>query len=476
MPLQFRPEEKKTPAVARPEGTASLATAPSGTTTHTETTPTFRRIGQRMIKPLVRRPRLTKRGAAITIALSGLVMARWWYANLEPNWPTYVPSYPDVQNQTGPNAANFYHAAMESYKPTTLPEKLRGTPSTWTALNEASAPLEAKRLAMQDNTEALNWLHEAGTRTYYGNHGGKWLKTQPLEGPRLSDPVPNFISIRELARTAAGSCDVLAAEGQHLAAVDRALDIAKWGTDMTHDPTLIESMIGVLIQGIGYQKAVEHIDSLTPEEAKVALARLEKLPKPAAFSDIVRHEEMMVANTYKDVFQMSNVRGFQEGPESLTTGLAGHALYDAMLLWYTKRGLIENYTSVMNEYARIGAMPYHEASSSYNMLQKRIDSGQGMNFLTRIVVPNMVRARWAYEAKIARREVIRAELMLKVWKAEHGGKLPASLSELKNVPLDSLSAGANQPLRYDGVTGKVWSVGSNGIDEHGAGDDTLENP
>lgn len=472
MPLQFRSEENQSPVTIRPDSTASLTAAPSGTTTHTEVTPTFKRMGQRMLKPLIKRPKLTKRGAAITIALSGLVMARWWYANLEPNWPSYVPSYPDVQNQTAPNAANFYRAAIESYKPTTLPENLRGK---WTDLSDATAPLEAKRLAAQGNTEAFQWLHEAGTKVYYGNHGGKWLKTQPLTGPKLSDPVVNFVSVRELARTAAGSCDVLAAEGQHLTAVERALDIAKWGTDMTHDPTLIESMIGILIQGIGYKKAMEHMDSLSPAEAKAALERLESCPKPAAFADIVRHEEMMVANTYKDVFQMSNVRGFQEGPEALTTGMAGQAVYNAMLLWYTKRGLIENYTGVMDEYARLAAMPYREASAPYEALMKRIDSGQGMNFLTRIVIPNMVRARWAYEAKAATQEIIRARLMLALWKAEHGGKLPTSLSELKDIPLDPFSAGANQPLRYDSTTGKVWSVGSNGIDNLGTGDDTLEN-
>ena len=95
-------------------------------------------------------------------------------------------------------------------------------------------------------------------------------------------------------------------------------------------------------------------------------------------------------------------------------------------------------------------------------------------------MPNFTRARWAFEAKNALREILRARLALAVYKAAHGGTYPATLEGLvesgavSRVPSDPFSVNASEPLRYDAKTGKVWSVGENGIDEKGGGDDDLQ--
>ena len=157
-------------------------------------------------------------------------------------------------------------------------------------------------------------------------------------------------------------------------------------------------------------------------------------------------------------------------------------LFRSAILIFTKRGIVENYTNVFDEYARLSAMSYREAKVAMDQFSAKIERGEGLNYLTRIAVPNMNRARWAYEAKIAQGEILRAQLALKVYQARNGGPLPASLNELVNtgilsrVPTDSFSAGASEALRYDVQTGKVWSVGSNGLDQLGKGDDELKSP
>ncbi len=476
MALQLRKEETPAP---RLQPTLQPAVE-AGQTLRTDPVPTLRKATEKLARPLLRRPKLTRRKAAITLALTGLIGLRWLDAIQEPTWPTFTPSYEN--NVKGPSAGSFYHAAIESYKETPevgkYQEKLNreenarraaGKPyrnNTWSDLSDKETPLELKKAAQKDNEEALKWLHEAGTKPYSGNFGGTWLKTPYLQEPSLSSPVPNFVAARELARTAAGTCDVLASEGQNLAAVDRALDVTKWGTDLTHDPTLIEGMIGLLIQGIGQKKALEHVDSLTPAEAKTALARLESLPKPAPFSEIIRHEEVSGASAFKDIFKIGDISPLQtyssSSGQSALGNLAGRAAYTAGVLVFTKRGLVENYTGVMDEYARLAELPYRESVSPMTALQARFDTGKGLNPLTRMMVPNFQRARWAYVLRQTQLEIIRARLQLKA-----DGKL-------SRLPLDPFSVGAAQPLRYDAKTGKIWSVGGDGIDNHGTGDDTLK--
>ncbi len=479
MALQLRKEE--TPA---PQRTLTRQPAvETATERRTDPVPTLRKATEKLARPRIRRPKLTKRGAVITLALTGLVGLRWLDAMQEPNWPTVMPSY--ETNIKGPSAGNFYHAAIESYKETPevgkYQEKLNreenarrkaGKPyrnNTWSDLSDKKAPLVLKKIALKNNAEALKWLHEAGTKPYTGNFGGGWLKTPYVHEPSLSSPVPNFVAMRELARTAAGTCDVLASEGKNLAAVDRALDVARWGRDMTHDPTLIEGMIGILLQGIGQDKALEHLDKLTPAEARVALARLESLLKPATFSEMIRHEEAFGASAFKDIFKIGDLSPLQTysshtGERARLNHLAGRAAYTAGVLVFTKRGLVKNYTDLMDEYARLAEMPYQESTGPLNTFDNNVERGKGLNPLTQIMVPNLNRAHWAYTLRQAQFEVIRAKLMLKA-----DGKLT-------EIPLDPFSVGAAQPLRHDARTGKIWSVGGDGIDNHGTGDDTLENP
>ena len=505
MPLKLRHDDE-TPA--RPQGALRLAKpelaevgpmlqlAPEATAeSHVKAsaTPTFAKMGRALVRPFRKRPKLTRKNAAIMLGVSTLVGMRYIDANVEPNWPTYAPSYPKAM--VGPNAASFYHAAIESlrYNPAVrshnaalgkLHPSDKRLRTAWYDLSDNAAPLELKRAAMLDNADALKWLHEAGTKNYYGNFDGSWLKTHDFVAPTLSSPVPNFVAMRELARTAAGSCDVLAAEGKHAEAFDRALDVAKWGIDLTHDPTLIQAMIGLLIQGIGQEKAAELLANLSPEDAKVALARLESLPPPATFFQIVRGEEAFGVGMFRDLAKAGDITPLASAnsPNSSVLGaIAGRAMYDGAIMFYTKRGIVENYTNVFDEYARHSAIPYREAKAPMERFAEKVERGEGLNYFTRIAVPNANRARWAFEARVAGREIIRTQLALKVYQSRHGGKLPASLGELSSekilgqVPTDPFSTRAAEPLQYDQATGKVWSVGSDGIDQRGEGDDNLRN-
>jgi hypothetical protein len=71
-------------------------------------------------------------------------------------------------------------------------------------------------------------------------------------------------------------------------------------------------------------------------------------------------------------------------------------------------------------------------------------------------------------------------LAIRLYQADHGGKLPARLEDLvpeylPAVPIDTLAAGG-KPIRYvpDGERPMLYSVGENGTDEGGSDKPTTQ--
>lgn len=424
------------------------------------------------------RPARRRRAAAVTLAVAALLTVRWFDARVEPAWPRFVPTWNGAG--AGPNAAHFHHAALEAFvydspRQRAVRDRLPGAGPRRGSLDDPETPLALKRAAHADNAAALVWLHEATRHGYAGHRGDAWTRLP-------SDPafpvLPDFVRIRELSRMAGGACDVLAADGHPGRAVDLALDVATWGVHLTHDPTLVEAMIGCIVQEIGWKKAEAHADALTPAQTRAALARLEAIPDAASFDAILRHETASGASLLRETFRSGDMALLGTDVRS-ADALAQRIAFHALELWHTRRGIVRGYMDAMEAQARVAALPFRQAQPEAARLAERLERGDGLTWVARVAIPNTVRAREALERRTALRERLRARLALRLWRERHGAAAPADLNALvrdgllATAPRDPFSTDGAAPLRHDPATGRVWSVGSDGIDEGGRGDDTL---
>jgi hypothetical protein len=85
----------------------------------------------------------------------------------------------------------------------------------------------------------------------------------------------------------------------------------------------------------------------------------------------------------------------------------------------------------------------------------------------------------SFALSAARKRILLARLAVQAYRLEHDGSAPYSLAALTDgaapyltaVPTDPFSPTGAEPLRY--ANGNVYSVGENGMDDGGIGDDGL---
>ena len=53
-------------------------------------------------------------------------------------------------------------------------------------------------------------------------------------------------------------------------------------------------------------------------------------------------------------------------------------MFDGGLLIFTKKGLVYNYTGVMEEYKRLSALPYRESLAPMTAFQGKVERGEGL--------------------------------------------------------------------------------------------------
>jgi len=392
--------------------------------------------------------------AAVTLALSGGLALRWYVANLPPVLPQAQTDMPRV---SAPNAAHFYAAAADALNGLILQEE---------------TPLGEQAFAVQDNLTALALLRQ-GMRYPYQGDRTNWMQNLPTEG--LSASYRDVSRQRSLTRLLLADARLMAVRGDTGGALNASLDALRFAQDIAHGRTAIEGMMGALCQSEASKEALSYIDGVSAEEARLAVRRLNDilLTEPT-LTDATEAQKQGGLAALGDLFAAAHpTLPVPPDVASVPRGLA----WDMTILRYGKRGITANYSAYMDEATRRAAQPYQEAMALGPIHGKAVDPIS--RTMTTWFESERLSFTRSFTLSAARKRVLLARLAVQAYRLEHGGSAPSSLRDLTNgsapylsaVPTDPFSPTGTEPLRY--ADGNVYSVGENGMDDGGIGDDGL---
>jgi hypothetical protein len=393
-----------------------------------------------------------RRAAAICLALSSGLAWRWYDANLPPTFP---PASTEMTPVSAPNATHFYAAAADALTQQALSNGF--DPENTTPAEQA--------LFVRDNLEALALLRQGMRYPYLGNRTN-WMQSVPAAG--LSAPSPSFLHQRTLSRLLLTDARVMAMRGDAVGAVNSSIDGLRFGVDIGRGDSFIAGMIGLMCEKQAGKEALMHVADLSAADARAAVHRLESiLALEQTYGEMIVAEKRFGLGTLQEMFAATHPFSL-----SLSTadGLPAGLAWDATLLRYGKGGIVDNYATYMDEAVRRSVLSYQEAKR-LTPIRPAADPLSGL------LAPDFSRARLRFSESVARDHVLLARLAVQAYYQEHSGTLPASLTDLTtgatpyllSVPEDPFSATGQEPLRY--ADGNVYSVGENGVDDGGTGDD-----
>lgn len=486
----FQPAEKSQYVPVAPPAEAPVETLQESPTEASDTRVKVAITGQsakqkRVKKSLTPQEQLVRRrrNALIMLTASIVIGGRWFAANLAPTYPTgkgvYPPNAaPKWGKMKQPNAATFYMAAADAFDLEAINGSVRGIKfgtSDW-----MDQPIAVQKPAVAIAQPAFALLRQGMKYPYVEDYQTNYFKSTPITAKGIARPVANFIVQREMTRLLAAEANVRASEGNQVGAIESSLDAVRLGVDQAKGHSLIDGMIGVLMQNIGAKEALKHVAGLNAEEARASAGRLENiLTTEPTLAQVMTRERDMVYETIRDVYNKGSISEF----DALESGLsetylkrAGNRIaYGAVLMYYTKQGLVNDYASYMDTILARLKMPYYQAKQLPSLAEPS-------NPFVQIAVPNYTRAFQTATRTSAMNRILLGRLAVQAYQREHRGRLPISLSELSTegntylsaIPTDPFSLSGKEALRYDPRTGKVYSVGENGIDDGNTGDDALE--
>lgn len=411
--------------------------------------------------------------AALTLGITGIVMGRWMYASMP---PTVILPPKTPETLAGPNAQHFYAAGMEALSDNAS-KQIEEAYSTIDQGTRTAQSLAERRAAVQVGTPALALLRQGFNYQFQNTQNG-WNKQQD-DLYKLSAPVPNFVKIRGLTRLMAVEASVLAADGKYAAAVSSSLDAIRFGQDVGKNPTLIAGMIGTLCQHIGSKEALLYVNQLTASEARQAIPRVAQLieNEPTA-AQIIENDRLFGNGSFQEMMAVKPTAALEmagvfssEDPLEMVSLIGMHI---ASVFWYTNQGIVDAYNHYMDRVIQQAALPFQQAQFPTEAQRKALPP------LAAISVPNFEKAHASITRSQTRNRVLLTQLAVQAYRQEHGGAYPKTLNDLllapnpylTTIPADLFSPTGTDSLRY--AKGKVYSVGENGKDESGEGDDKLE--
>ncbi|MCX6366452.1 MAG: hypothetical protein NTX57_07035 [Armatimonadetes bacterium] len=453
MKQQLKEEEKS--SYTAPVASVPVALEPEATTVAVrahDPIPNFRRSAVTLKSRLrqflqrgfmrLKGQRLSKKGALVLLSGALLFGGRWYWANQAP----VIPYPPRVETaQTGRSAGPFFMAAVDA-----LPVEMTGYPySQSQSLGGPDVDTREQRVeAVTKLAPSLKLIREGLPYQYEGPKTRFW-KGQPFRSG-MEAPVMNFIAMRTLGRGLADEARLKEEAGDFVGALGASLDAAQLGTEISHgSDSLVQPMIGELVLGIGISEATRNVAKLTPEQAQNALARLQKIrarrtTREEMWQGEMRQNRSLLGQLFQDPSGTLPLMAFSSSSQTAIPS------YFAELMRYGKQGLVDQVMGYQNSVLEKFRLPYQQA--------KRVDLAPAESDLVQLMTPNTRRVERGYAERSVKLALLQAALMRQ---AKSGLKLPA----------DAFSETGLEPLHSDTKTGKVWSVGPNGVDEHGGGDD-----
>lgn len=282
--------------------------------------------------------------------------------------------------------------------------------------------------------------------------------TLPFYAPALvGSSRSELVGVRELARLSARAGNLKQLDGDFSGALSAYLDAYALGMQLhqAKNPTLVTGMIGVLCEGIGVANAEPTVAHLTASQARAGAQRLETLmAQRKSFAQILEGEKEVTQGLYLEPLQRDELAG------------------RVPALRLASELILQRYRGLMGQTIEKAQRPYAEVKEDLDPKLSTYDPTSGF-------MPNVQRALESHTWRGAFASRVLLKLALQAYQAEHAGQFPPELAELvrgghlKTLPTDPFATTANAPFHYDPVTGKVWSVGWDGLNNGGGGDDTL---
>lgn len=412
---------------------------------------------------------------------------------------------PAARELTPGNAASFYYRAIVVLQSLDMGGGQQGDADTalngdWLDLPLQELPLDAAKQGLERWATSLNEI-ELGA----GRAQAIW--DLPLREQGIATQLQEIQEIRKFARLLALRARVEIAEGRFNDAAATLRTLLRMAQHVSESGTLISSLVGVACQAIAFSEVEEWIGAPDSPNLYWALTSLPNPPIDISTGLESEHFWFGAEIPYLDLLETSTLSEAQsqelfqrtsqflaETTEPTNVELPGGLKVPSsweltqvlpMLNTYpsAKRELIardrsaeevermpvaqvvvlrwlQEHRDLLDEMIAWGSRPYAESKPALAELDERISKvgEHPSGHFAALMLPAVGAARRAEVRLQQRVAFLRVIEALRLYTASHGGGLPASLSEITEVPVP-LDPTSNQPFAYklDGLTASLRS-------------------
>jgi hypothetical protein len=312
------------------------------------------------------------------------------------------------------------------------------------------------------------------------------FRGMPMESPDgtvIGFLLPHLSKMRSLAKAAVIEAGQLEAAGEVNAAMDRYLDVAAAGAHASQGPTLIENLVGISMQTLASEHALDSFARLEDDEVDyvgLAEAMVDSYRPMRPIEETFQFERVMVL----DIIQ----RGYEWNPESEsyrvsedgleqfsnTFGSTGVGGLGELALGFALgnigfEGMTEQLNTHYDALTDAARMPYQQGRQALRDLDETI-----RNPLLSVLLPVFDRATHVATQSESSRRATLLVTHLRAYRQQYG-TYPDSLevfgdAEMAVDPFTDLSFTYSR----DGDDFVLYSLGGNGIDDGGVHDRRAE--
>jgi hypothetical protein len=315
--------------------------------------------------------------------------------------------------------------------------------------------------------------------------------TKPSVGLGLKFTSPAFVQLfpdlneqRALSRALSIAAYDAQASGDTEAAFRRAAQILKLGRVVDHFPNIVGHLVSTAIDAAADRVVVDVAADVGQRGKSLSTQARDEATKLIAefHDDAARDEGLRRALQGERVMGIDAMQSVVNGTMNLN-GTPRPASAPASVGRQTPRGwLLRNARAVSWYYDDLltvleGAHDATTFRKAYAAHPSVAVTSPRLYMIARILVPSMERAVYAHFRGQADRHLAAAALAVMLYRADHGGAFPKTLTELvpkylPAIPSDPLSnPGATLGYVADPDRPRVYSVGENGVDNGGTPED-----
>ncbi|MDW8208545.1 MAG: hypothetical protein RMJ43_11980 [Chloroherpetonaceae bacterium] len=280
---------------------------------------------------------------------------------------------------------------------------------------------------------------------------------------------PYLVSFRDLAQLCVLEAQEYAARGAWARSLDSCLDAVELGATIPRGGVLITHLVGISCESLGRAAAWQAVDHLSAEEARRAVARLERvLARTVPIADTLQEEKWAgqagTAHFFQDPFWRLKQNPLSQWtyPGDEASRLELDSIVTCLRLhFYSNERLMRRYTEFMDACIATARKPYIAQGAFPAIPQEPLVSA---------LVPAPASVQFQFLNNQAQNTLLLTALALRAFKQERGA-YPRELQELvpgylSQVPADPFGAGS-LVYRRVGESYRLYSIGPDRQDDGG---------